>query len=167
MDTSSYWIEKLNLVKHPEGGYFKEVYRSDENIPETSLPARYKDQRSFATSIYFLLNGDDFSSFHRIQSDETWHFYVGSALELFVLNEEGTLSSFLLGRNLDNGESLQVTIPRNHWFGARVVDPNSFALLGCTVAPGFHFDDFELAERTKLLKQFPDHGQIIKELTFE
>jgi predicted cupin superfamily sugar epimerase len=152
MNSAKYWIEKLDLTKHPEGGYFKEVYRSDEYMPKTALPARYRAKRNFATSIYFLLEGKEFSSFHRIQSDETWHFYVGSTLELYVLNADGSLTTYLLGRNLEKGESLQVTIPQNHWFGARVVDATGFALLGCTVAPGFHFDDFELAERSKLLK---------------
>ena len=167
MDTAKYWIEKLDLAKHPEGGYFKEVYRSAENIPKTALPARYRSNRNFATSIYFLLEGKEFSSFHRIQSDETWHFYVGSTLELNVLNADGSLSTYLLGRNMEKGENLQLTIPRNHWFGARILAPDSFALLGCTVAPGFHFDDFELADRSKLLEQFPEHGEIIKGLTFD
>lgn len=167
MNRAKYWIEKLDLAKHPEGGYFKEVFRSDEYMPKKALPARYRSKRNFATSIYFLLEGNEFSSFHRIQSDETWHFYVGSTLELYVLNADGSLTNYLLGRNLEKGENLQVTIPRNHWFGARVVDATGFALLGCTVAPGFHFDDFEMGDRSKLLEQFPDHGQIIKELTFE
>lgn len=167
MNRAKYWIEKLDLTKHPEGGYFKEVYRSDEYMPKTALPARYRAKRNFATSIYFLLEGKEFSSFHRIQSDETWHFYVGSTLELYVLNADGSLTTYLLGRNLEKGENLQVTIPRNHWFGSRVVDATSFALLGCTVAPGFHFDDFELADRSKLLEQFPEQGQIITELTID
>jgi predicted cupin superfamily sugar epimerase len=166
MSSAKYWIEKLDLTKHPEGGYFKEVYRSAENMPKKNLPARYQSNRNFATSIYFLLEGKEFSSFHRIQSDETWHFYVGSTLELHVLNADGSLTSVLLGRNPEQDENLQVTIPHNHWFGARVVDATGFALLGCTVAPGFHFDDFELADRSKLLEQFPGHSQLITELTF-
>ena len=120
MNTANYWIEKLDLTQHPEGGYFKEVYRSDENIPESALPDRYQGERSFATSIYFLLKGVEFSSFHRIQSDETWHFYVGSTLELYVLSEDGALQKYLLGRNLENGERLQLIISRNCWFAARV-----------------------------------------------
>lgn len=167
MNTANYWIEKLELIKHPEGGYFKEVYRSDENIKETALPDRYQGKRSFSTSIYFLLNGDEFSNLHRIQSDETWHFYVGSTLELYVLSEDGRLVIHLLGRDLENGEHLQVTIPRNCWFGGKVKEPESYALLGCTVAPGFHFDDFELGDRNSLISLFPDHKEIIKELTAE
>lgn len=165
MDKAGFWIEKLNLTRHPEGGYFGEAYRSDENVEERFLPDRYLGARNFATAIYFLLNGHEFSSFHRLLSDETWHFYEGATLQLFVLNEDGTLSKKLLGRNPDEGESLQITIGRNQWFAARVSDPAGYALVGCTVAPGFHFDDFELAERDKLLAQYPQHGQLIKELT--
>lgn len=166
MKTARYWIDTLNLVKHPEGGYFSEVYRSDENIEKSALSERYNGDRSIATSIYFLLKYEDFSSFHRIQSDETWHFYTGTTLELFVLGEDKKLIRFLLGQDPDVGETFQVTIPRNHWFGGRVLDKNSYALLGCTVAPGFHFDDFELGNREKLITEFPQHKAIITELTY-
>ena len=167
MKKANYWIDKLNMVKHQEGGYFREVYRSNENIEKGALPNRYKGDRSIATSIYFLLKGDDFSGFHRIQSDETWHFYMGTTLELFVLGDDGQLIRHLMGQDPEAGESLQITIPRNHWFGGRVVDKNSYALLGCTVAPGFHFDDFEMAERERLIKMFPLYKLIIQELTMK
>lgn len=165
MNKAEYWIEELNLIKHPEGGYFNEVYRSNENVEMGNLPKRYKGSRSVATSIYFLLKSDDFSGFHRLQSDETWHFYMGTTLEIFVLGEDGKLFHHLLGRDSEAGECFQFTIPRNHWFGARIVDKNSHALLGCTVAPGFHFDDFEMAERERLVELFPLHESIIQELT--
>jgi len=167
MNKENYWIDKLNLSKHPEGGFFKEVYRSDENIAVGALPDRYKGDRSFSTSIYFLLKDDDYSGFHRILSDETWHFYTGTTLELFVLCDDGRLVRHLLGQDVKAGENLQMTIPKNHWFSARVLDKNSYALLGCTVAPGFHFDDFEIANRHKLMFKFPQHHQIINELTYE
>lgn len=167
MKTAQYWIEILELVKHPEGGYYKEVYRSDENIYKNALPSRYSGDRNVATSIYFLINGDEFSSFHRIQSDETWHFYQGTTLELLVIDDHGKLMVFKLGVDLEAGEQLQHTIPRNHWFAARVIDKGSYTLVGCTVAPGFHFDDFELAERSKLIGQFPKHKKLIEELTFD
>ena len=167
MNQANSWIEKLKLEKHPEGGYFKEVYRSEELLEKNNLPSRYSGDRNIATSIYFLLKDDEFSSFHRIQSDETWHFYAGSTLELFVLENNGNLAHFLLGQDLEAGEHLQITIPRNHWFGARVVDKTSYSLLGCTVAPGFHFNDFELADRTKLTQEFPEQVKIIRELTLE
>jgi len=166
MKTAAYWIEKLDLKQHPEGGYYKEVYRSNEEIGKIGLPERYSNARNFGTSIYFLLRSEECSSFHRIKSDESWHFYDGSALELLVLSKNGLLNSHLLGRDPDLGERLQITIPRNHWFGARVQQKDSYALLGCTVAPGFHFDDFELADRNKLTQQFPEHNKIIAKLTF-
>lgn len=165
MKSAKYWIDQLKLEKHPEGGYFSEVYRSDENIKMGALPNRYSGDRSIATSIYFLLKDDEFSSFHRIHSDETWHFYTGTKLELFVLGDDKKLNRYLLGQNPEAGESLQLTIPRNHWFAGRVIDQNSFALLGCTVAPGFHFDDFELADRAHMISEFPNHKSIISELT--
>lgn len=167
MKSASYWIEKLQLEKHPEGGYYREVYRSEESIPANLLSVRYRGSRNLATSIYFLLHGHEFSCFHKIQSDETWHFYQGSTLELFVLDADGNLMRHLMGHNLDQGENLQLTILRNHWFAARVIDRGSYALVGCTVAPGFHFDDFELAERSKLIKAFPQHMELIQELTIK
>lgn len=165
MHTANYWIKRLKLKRHPEGGYYKEVYRSDEIISAHFLPKRYQNDRNMATSIYFLLKGHDISNFHKIQSDETWHYYIGTALELFILKENGQLTRFLLGQNLENEEHLQITVPRNHWFGARLVDTQSYALVGCTVAPGFHFDDFELADRAKLIAAFPRHVDLIEKLT--
>jgi len=167
MKTAGYWIEKLQLEKHPEGGYYREVYRSEESIPADVLSVRYRGSRNLSTSIYFLLQGQEFSSFHKIQSDETWHFYQGSTLELFVLETVGNLTRYLMGQHLDNGENLQLTILRNQWFAARMIDKDSYALVGCTVAPGFHFDDFELAERSKLMTTFPQHKKLIEELTFK
>jgi len=166
MSAAEYWISKLELVKHPEGGYYKEVYRANESIKKDALPSRYQGDRKFATSIYFLLKSDEFSCFHRIQSNETWHFYQGTTLDLFVLNDHGKLMHLLLGKDLEADEHLQITITRNHWFAARIIKKDSFSLLGCTVAPGFHFDDFELADQSKLIRQFPRHEKLIKELTF-
>jgi len=167
MKTAEYWIERLNMESHPEGGYFKEMYRSMENISNKALPGRYNGDRSFATSIYFLLHEDKISGFHRLRSDETWHFYQGTTLELFVINKKANLERLLLGPDFDSGERLQITIPKNHWFGSRVVDQHNYTLAGCTVAPGFHFGDFELAARDALIQQFPQHERIISELTYD
>ncbi len=164
MENADFWIERLNLSKHPEGGYYREVYRSDETIDEKALPARYAGSRAFATSIYFLLKKNGVSTFHRIRSDETWHFYRGSALELFILDRRDGLIRHLLGPDPGAGEVLQVTIPHDHWFGARVADQKNFALLGCTVAPGFDYRDFETAAREKLLDEYPEHESLIKAL---
>ncbi len=158
---AQYYIQKLNLIAHPEGGYFKEVYRSDESIEVNALPKRFSGSRNFATSIYFLLEGKQFSAFHKIESDETWHFYAGASMTLMMINETGNYSEAIIGNNLDNYEHLQFTIKRNTWFAAKVNNENSFSLLGCTVAPGFDFSDFVLAEKTALLNTFSQHEAII------
>ena len=161
MKDANYWINHLQLLKHPEGGYYKEVYRSDELINQNHLPLRFNGDRCFCTSIYFLLHKNDFSAFHRIKSDETWHFYQGTSLTLYKIDEKGVLTSSILGDNPENNESLQITIPQNAWFAAEVNDKSSFTLTGCTVAPGFDFADFELGKRNELLNLFPQHKEII------
>ena len=165
MKTADYWIEKLEMNPHPEGGYFKEVYRAEESHSAVHLPERFGGDRSHSTSIYFLLKGDDVSKFHRIKSDEIWHFYEGASVTIYRITPDGELINVPVGRNMENGESLQTVIPAGDWFGAEVNDPGFFSLCGCTVAPGFHFDDFELAERDKLIKEFPQHTDIITRLT--
>lgn len=162
---AGYWIQKLNLQKHPEGGYYRETYRSHENITKDCLPDRYDGNRSYYTSIYFLLKGKDISAFHRIKSDEIWHFYYGSSVTLYRIDPEGMLFKTKIGDDLENGELFQTHIKAGHWFGAKVNDPTSFSLLGCTVAPGFDFTDFELGIRKELIKLFPRHRQIIEQLT--
>jgi predicted cupin superfamily sugar epimerase len=165
MQTKEYWIQKLNLQKHPEGGYFSEVYRSEEEIKREHLPSRYSGARNHSTSIYFLLTSDEFSAFHRIKSDETWHFYSGQPVTIHLINEKGNYRSVKLGSNPENGEVFQFTIPRGTWFAASVEEKDSYALVGCTVAPGFHFDDFELGDREVLLRMFPEHEKVIKEFS--
>jgi len=154
-------IEQLGLEKHPEGGYFKEVYRSDERL--SNLPERFSGKRSVATSIYFLLRGSDRSHFHRIKSDETWHFYLGTTLVLHEIDSNGNYSKVQIGNNLANGESLQYTVKRGVWFGAEVLHKDSYALLGCSVAPGFDFQDFELARYDELSATCPQQKDLIKQ----
>lgn len=165
MHTAQYWINKLNLQKHPEGGYFCEVYRSEEEIKQESLPSRYSGARNHSTSIYFLLTSDEFSAFHRIKSDETWHFYYGKAVTIHMIDEKGNYSSIRLGSNPESEEVFQFTIPHGTWFAASVEEPDSYVLVGCTVSPGFHFDDFELGKREELLKLFPQHEKLINEFS--
>lgn len=160
--TKSY-IKKLGLKKHPEGGYYKEVYRSGEIILPEHLPKRYKKSRNFSTSIYFLLEGKQFSSFHLLQSDEIWHFYDGSSVLIYIINQDGELSIKKLGRGKDN--DLQLAIEKQNWFAAEVEDKKSFSLFGCTVSPGFEFEDFELGKRDTLVKKFPQYSDLIKRLT--
>ena len=161
---ATYWIDRLGLKAHPEGGFYKETYRSAETIQVCGLPLRFASPRSFSTAIYFLLRSQDKSLFHRIKSDELWHFHFGSTLSLYVLQHE-TVSVLKLGRNLDDGDSLQVTIPANCWFGAKLLSPNSYTLASCTVAPGFDFKDFQIGERDDLILEFPQHRERITELT--
>jgi predicted cupin superfamily sugar epimerase len=159
------WIEKLNLSKHPEGGYYREIYRSGEYIKKDHLPVRFSGDRCFSTSIYFLLMEDDFSEFHRIKQDEIWHFYEGSSLSLHIISQDGIYSRVILGRDILAGQILQHVVPAGCYFGASSDDKNSYSLIGCTVAPGFEFKDLEIPGRETLLSLFPQYSELIKQLT--
>lgn len=163
--TAQYWIDHLKLQKHPEGGYFREVYRSLEFVHKKSLPNRYSGFRNFSTSIYFLLKSDNFSAFHRLKSDEIWHFYEGSSITVFYIFPTGNFGRMVLGRNPEKQQTFQALIPKGCWFAAKVNDPHSYSLVGCSVSPGFDFDDFEMGKRDELIKLFPQHAQIISELS--
>ena len=160
-----YWIDKLDLQRHPEGGYFRETFRSDRCIRRDALSSEYDGDRSAQTAIYYLLSGDDRSKFHRLHSDEIWHFYAGSAITLYIILRDGKLQKIKLGSDPGNSEFPQAAINRGVWFGAKVDRRDSYALLGCTVAPGFEFNDFELASRDLLIKEYPEHRKIIEDLT--
>ncbi len=150
-------IRQLQLTRHPEGGYFRETYRSIEKLSLKGLPPRYHGKRSVATAIYYLLQRGDFSALHRIQSDELWHFHDGAPLDIVMLSSKGFLSRVQLGLDLKKGQRPQVCIPRGVWFGAAVRRGGKadYTLASCTVAPGFDFKDFEMAQRLDLLKKFP------------
>lgn len=154
MKSAEEWIKDLDLKPHPEGGFYKEIYRSEGKIDKSHLPNRYAGARNFATSIYFLLRSEDFSAFHKIQSDELWFYHAGSAVEILILDEKG-LISVKLGADVANGEVLQAIIPRQKWFAAKVITKASYVLVSCVVAPGFDFADFDLADRSELLTLFP------------
>ena len=111
-----------------------------------------------------MLEGNQVSNFHKLKSDEQWHFYDGSSIVIYVIGEGGNLNKILLGRNIDKGESLQTVIKHNSWFAAELSDKTSFALIGCTVAPGFDFNDFELGKRDELIKTFPQFEELIYKL---
>lgn len=149
-------IEKLGLLPHPEGGFYKETYRSDEQIKEK--------ERDLLTSIYFLLTSENVSHFHRIKSDELWYFHAGSPITVHTLDEKGH-TAFKLGSDLENGELPFYLVKKNTIFGSTVDYPNSYALVSCAVAPGFDFRDFELFEREELLNLFPENEAIVKKLT--
>jgi predicted cupin superfamily sugar epimerase len=165
MKDADYWIEKLGLQKHPEGGYFKETYRSNEIILKQALPARFNGDRVFSTCIYFLLNKKEFAAFHVIQQDEVWHFYEGSSLTIHIIDPKGDYSTVKLGRDIENGESLQAVVRAGCWFAAAVDNKEAFSLVGCTVAPGFDFADFKIADRKKLVDLYPEHKDIIEKYT--
>lgn len=158
------WIDQLHLQPHPEGGYFRETYRAAFKLPHTTLPGHGGD-RAASTAIYFLLAGDQFSAFHRIRSDELWHFYAGSGLIVHVIEPGGTCRQLLLGSHVTSGEQFQAVVPAGCWFGSSLRQPGTYALVGCTVAPGFDFADFEMAKREALAAQYPQHRTIIDRLT--
>jgi hypothetical protein len=157
-------VQLLDLQPHPEGGYYKEVYRSAGFIEHACLPDTFQGKRNFSTSIYYLLQNRDFSAFHRIQSDEIWHYYLGGNVLLHLLDPKGKYQCKVLGTNITDGAAFQVVIPAGTWFAAELAPGNNFTLAGCTVAPGFDFADFELAGRRELIQQYPDHQDLINRL---
>lgn len=165
MTSAEQWIRRLGLQKHPEGGYFKETYRAAESLATSSLPGRYGSDRALSTSIYFLITAGEPSHFHRVASDELWHFHTGSPLTLHVIDPAGHYRAEHLGVNADAESAPQVAIPHGHWFGATVDQSDGFSLVGCTVAPGFDFADFELADRNILLNLCPEQKTLIYSLT--
>ncbi len=164
MLTSRQLISHYALQHHPEGGWYKEVYKSDEYIPQSALPPRFSGVRAFSTAIYFLLEQGSFSSFHRIKSDECWHFYAGGPLLIYVIRQDGNLETIYLGNDIDKEHSFQFVVPANCWFASVPAPGSSFCFVGCTVAPGFDFADFELATADDLSALYPDHQNVIEQL---
>jgi hypothetical protein len=158
-----YYIINLELEPHPEGGYFRENYRSSDLLDD--LPSRYAGSRNASTAIYYLLKGNQYSAFHKVMSDEIWHFYDGCCLELYIIDPQARLVNRKLGKEPGKNEVPQLVIPHGHWFAAQPVDPAGYTLAGCTVAPGFDFLDFELGDREMLIQQFPQHDEIIRKYT--
>jgi uncharacterized protein len=161
---AAYWIDKLKLQPHPEGGFYRQTYRADLILPKDAFP-QFSGSRAVSTAIYFLLDGENFSAFHRLRSDELWHFYIGEPLVVHMIDANGAYSEISLGNNPEAGEVLQAVVKAGCWFASRVRDGKSFALVGCTVSPGFDFEDFELANRKKLVQRYPQHRKLIESLT--
>ncbi len=157
-------ISHYNLQPHPEGGWYAQSYRSSEIIPAAALPDRFGGDRVFSTAIYFLLEQGNFSAFHRIKSDECWHFYQGDPLEVFIIGSEGQLTIITLGPDSSRGQLFQYVVPANCWFASRPAKESKFCFVGCTVAPGFDFADFELAEQSNLCSEYPELSDLIREL---
>jgi predicted cupin superfamily sugar epimerase len=156
---ASEWINYLNLLPHPEGGYYKETYRCNDQL---SLHGT-NDKRNISTAIFFLLDGKDKSHLHKIKSDELWFFHEGATLEIFF-QQGDSFKIILLGKNPKAGESLQAVIPAGCWFGSRVKEAIGYSLVSCTVAPGFDFNDFELAKKSELLPLYPGYAKLIEEM---
>jgi predicted cupin superfamily sugar epimerase len=154
------WIDALGLLPHPEGGYFRETYRSQEVVPAAGLPARFGAPRALATGIYYLLEAGDYSAFHRIKADEMLHFYAGNALDVHMIDERG-YSIVTLGSDVAKGETLQFTVPAGTWFAAAPKVGAQYSLIGCTVSPGFDFADFEMASGNDLRGACPSHAQVL------
>jgi predicted cupin superfamily sugar epimerase len=164
MFTPQQLIQQYALQPHPEGGWYKESYRSSEYIPQVALPERFYGARVFSTAIYFLLEQENFSAFHRIKADECWHFYAGDPLLIYVIQQDGSLDIIQLGNDNSKEQLFQYVVAANCWFASRPAAGSSFCFTGCTVAPGFDFADFELAGAATLLASYPQHEKIIKEL---
>ncbi len=161
-------IKQLDLQAHPEGGYFREVYRSSGEIPKSVLEKRFSGSRNYGTSIYFLLtSGNNFSAFHKINQDELWYYHYGATVRIHIISPEGEYSNLLLGLDFKNGALPQALVSAEHWFAAEVIGEGdqAYSLVGCAVTPGFDFDDFVLADRFQLSNMFPKHKELIERFT--
>lgn len=161
--SASYWIEKLQLIPHPEGGYYKEIYRDQNHLKLTN---DFNGHRNFSTAIYYLLEKGDFSCFHRIKSDELWHHYEGGGLQIYY-EDHGEIITLPLGKDLSKGQVPMQVVPKNKWFAAEPAEHTEYALMGCTVAPGFDFSDFEMASKSDFknhpLKNFKLLNRLLKD----
>lgn len=154
-------IALLSLAPHPEGGHFRETYRSERRV------TRETDGRgcSASTAIYYLLRGKERSTWHRIRADEMWHFHDGTPLRIHVLEPDGALTTLRLGHPLRHeGASFQALVPAGRWFAAECEDAGGYSLVGCTVAPGFEFDEFEIGDARVLAQHWPAHRELIARL---
>lgn len=150
-------VKKLELEKHPEGGYFRQTYRSDTTVNVKG----YGCPRNISTAIYYMLVGGQFSTFHRIRSDEIWHHYAGGSITLYAIDDEGKLSKIKIGRD----GTPQAVIRAGTWFAASLDSKRSYCLLGCTVSPGFDYRDWELGKTSDLARMYPQHRKLIERYT--
>jgi uncharacterized protein len=155
-------IERFGLLPHPEGGYYSETFRSAGIVRRDGAPG---ETRRASTAIYYMLCDGAHSAWHRIRSDEVWHFYAGEPIDIHMLDANGVLATHRLGNALAHPEAaFQVVVPAGQWFAAELGDPATFALVGCTVAPGFEFSEFELADVLELSAASPEHSGVIERL---
>ena len=159
--SAQYWIDKFQLEPHPEGGYFKQIYRSQIEISSADLPDRFAKDRSIGTVIYYLLDEKTFSAFHRLKSDEIWFFLAGDSLLIHKLQGADVHTITL------DPKTPSMLIPSETWFAAETESSDSFALVSCVVIPGFDFSDFELAEKNHLKEIYPNAAALIDRLTIK
>ena len=160
------YINDLQLIKHPEGGYYKEVKRSSIEL-DKDLPIGFSGKRNLYTSILFLLPSNEYSAWHRIKSEETWFYHDGGCLNIFMLDDFGKMHTITLGKDITKGEVLQFTVPANTIFASKCKNAETFSLVSCTVYPGFDFEDFELFTDKLLMKELKieELNDDIKKLT--
>ncbi|HWZ53061.1 MAG TPA: cupin domain-containing protein [Granulicella sp.] len=152
----------LELEPHPcEGGWFRRTYESSETV----ALSRYASPRRTGTAIFYLLEPGTFSEMHRLRSDEIFHFYAGDPVEMLQLHPDGVGETVLIGNDLLAGQRPQVVVERDVWQGSRLVAGGAWALLGCTVSPGFEYEDYESGDRESLCAAWPDHASLIAALT--
>lgn len=157
-------LRRYELAPHPEGGFYRRTYCSPGQIPAHALP-EIGAARPYSTAILYLLGAGDKSCLHRIRQDDIWHFYLGGPLRLVMLDSEGAFSEMILSPDILAGHYVQFVVPKNCWFGAKPLPDSPYSFVGCTVAPGFDFADFEMGERDKLLHDYPAFAPIIMEFT--
>lgn len=167
MNDANYYMTKLGMEPHPEGGFYKRTFESEEKTSDQELSVEFEGKRKLYTSIFFLLGSNDISHLHRLKSDELWYYHAGSPLTIHVIDENGNYKESKLGINLDEGEIPQVLVPKNSIFGSSVRDEDTFSLVGCMVSPGFEFQDFELFTQEELLSKYPQHRDVITKLAYE
>src|SRR4051812_36256658 len=166
MLTAAQIIERLKLVPLTiEGGHFRETYRSELSLPAGALPHEYGGDRNVSTAIYYLLTPETFSAIHIVKSDEVFHFYAGDAVEMLQLWPDGSARVVIIDNDLAADREPQLVVPVGVWQGCRLVRGGNWALMGCTVAPGFDYADFALGERNELIAKYPDHAGMIESLT--
>ncbi len=156
-------IQRLRLEPHPEGGWFRQTYVSSDTLSSAALP-RHPGERPCSTSIYFLTTSENFSAFHRIRSDEMWYHHSGDAVSIEIIYRDGERDTLVIGP-VELGYEPQALVPAGTWFASHVSDNGRWALVGCSVAPGFDYSDYELADQYRLIKDFPIHADIITSLT--
>ena len=157
MKSAEYYIKNLNMDPHIEGGYFKESFISNDEL---------KQDKKLWSSIYFLLRTGEVSNFHRLKSDELWYYHDGEALTIYMITPEGELVTRQLGKDIENGETPQILVPKGCIFGS-AMNNNGYSLVGCMVSPAFEYNEFELFKREYLLELYPNYKDIIIKLTRE